>query len=329
MTRKFWTIRRRHSTLTLPRVVSCSSMDEIKDSIGDDDGLSSNSSNSSFAEEDTATVLVTEPFDKKKRQSPKWRQPVDVESYMTKREMTETQERWNAITMLPCAMFCIYFLLSAQWLGASTTSSDSEDLSVLLRFHESFGCLSPTWWHSMPCLPPLPVMAVAFGITVHAPFSFLYHWSYAHKLPAATRTKHWSRRLDQMFVHVCSIFMCLGTTINVHYILANAIYNFDCMVQHVRADVKPRRNQIRIGLSLLLYSAPMMMRDPRAFGELWLVFATSIWFFVAYPIGGWSHSVFHLILALGPPLTLASATQISDLSFAQTCLQMQRAGNLP
>jgi hypothetical protein len=263
-----------------------------------------------------------------------WRQPVDVELYMARREMTKTQERWNALTMLPYPAYCLYFVLSAQWfvpaeqhdeaLSSMLVNADV-DASLQLPYH--YECLSPStsWWHSMPTSPPFPVLAVAVGVSLHAPFSFLYHWQYAHALPPAERSRHWSRRLDHAFIHICSILACCGTTTSTEYIVANGIYNIDCALQHlVKAKVQPRRNQVRCFLALFLYTAPLLLRDLLLFGQHWLVFLMSIWFFVAYPIGGWSHSVFHLFMALSPPLTLHAAAHISDTSLAQWCWSMQQ-----
>jgi hypothetical protein len=330
----------------------------IDDDDDEDEDVSTNSSNSSGEEAVEGLIgnhssssssthsivlspkpkLKTKKKKKKHLSSSKWRQPVDIESYMTRREMTKTQERWNALTMVPYPAYCLYFLLSAQWfvrqddddgLTVETARSVLSSLPTLTTIlptslligtkMDDYGCLSPTWWHSMPCLPPTPVVAVALGITAHAPFSFVYHWCYAHTLPPVARSKHWSRRMDQALIHIGSICACCGTATSLSYIVANAIFNMDCAIQHFRSDVKPRRNQLRCGLSLLFYTAPLLYRDPTLFWKMWMVFATSIWFFVAYPVGGWSHAIFHLIMALGPPLTFQAAVGISDTRLAQFC----------
>jgi hypothetical protein len=36
----------------------------------------------------------------------------------------------------------------------------------------------------------------------------------------------------------------------------------------------------------------------------------SVWLFVRYPLGGWSHSAFHLVIALVPPLIMEAACQL-------------------
>jgi hypothetical protein len=327
-------------------------------------------------DDDNKITTLTKKNKKKKKQprhrkssktkTPQWRQPVDVESYMARREMTKTQERWNALTMLPYPAYCLYFCLSAQWfeppvedevenyyglLAQRPVVVDDVDRSSSAFFWswwttDEHGCLSSSStsssssWHSMPCLPPFPVLAVAVGVSLHAPFSFLYHWQYAHTMPPVERSRHWSRRLDHAFIHICSIFACCGTTDSIEYIVVNGLYNIDCVLQHlVKRDVRPRRNQVRCGLSLLLYTLPLLFREDGGDGillfcQLWAVFATSIWFFVAYPIGGWSHSVFHLIMALSPPLTLRAAARLADPTVARAChallmIQQRQQGEPP
>eukprot|EP00565_Helicotheca_tamesis_P003055 CAMPEP_0185741250 /NCGR_PEP_ID=MMETSP1171-20130828/38858_1 /TAXON_ID=374046 /ORGANISM="Helicotheca tamensis, Strain CCMP826" /LENGTH=304 /DNA_ID=CAMNT_0028413209 /DNA_START=2292 /DNA_END=3203 /DNA_ORIENTATION=- len=58
--------------------------------------------------------------------------------------------------------------------------------------YEKFGCIRSTLFPNLHALPPLPVVAAAIGIILHMPFSFLYHWTYAHRLPpGSARIEHW------------------------------------------------------------------------------------------------------------------------------------------
>ena len=63
------------------------------------------------------------------------------------------------------------------------------------------------------------------------------------------------------------------------------------------------------------------------FTELCAVFALSGWLFAAYPIGGWSHSVFHLVIALVPPLVMTAAMQLpashDQMKLAAQCAILQ------
>ena len=263
----------------------------------------------------------------------------DFEQYMLRREMSVTQEQWNALTVLPNPMYCLYFILSAQWCyyhtttGMSTaTSSDDNEYhhhwSVAhaltqedaqfgrsshgdIRMGDDMGCLSQSMWHSMPVIPPLPVLAVVVGICVHAPWSFLYHWTYAHTMSATQRTKHWSRRMDQSFIHVASSFMCYGTSGSLPYFWVNALYNLDCIRRQFRPTVRPKQNQMRIIISIIAYTVPLLKQgDYETFLQLWILFSISGYFFIHYPVGGWSHAVFHIVIAFVPPLLLRTATAL-------------------
>jgi hypothetical protein len=235
----------------------------------------------------------------------------DLEQYMMKREMTVTQEKWNALTVLPNAAYCIYFVLSAQWL--SQLSVDSVVAEISNPDGMVSGCYntSSSLWHAMPALPPLPVLAVAMGICLHTPWSFLYHWTYAHTMSATQRSKHWSRRMDQSMIHVASAFLSYGSSGSLNYLFANVLYNVDCVRRQFRPTVRPKRNQMRIFFSIVAYTLPLLKRGEYiSFVHMWILFAISGWFFVQYPVGGWSHAVFHMVIAFVPPLLMRTATQL-------------------
>jgi hypothetical protein len=139
----------------------------------------------------------------------------DVHSYMASREMTPQQELWNALTMLPSPLFCIYYILAGNWISYSREGD----------FGEEDECT-----HSPIYYCPLPVIFVVLAICLHAPFSFLYHYKYASALPVGLgRTDHWSRRLDQAMIHAASALISYSTSGNWYYFIANFLYNADCM----------------------------------------------------------------------------------------------------
>jgi len=264
---------------------------------------------------------------------------VDVEQYMAKREMTKTQELWNAYTMIPSPLYCLYFMLAGLWVSPDLVLEAADNLrrqSVFERMSiasggftglandvvgDANGCLNnnDTAWSaflyrytSMPALPPLPVVAVAVGIVSHAPFSFLYHYKYAHALPAGlARTTHWSRRMDHTMIHFASALMSYGTSGSLDFFVANLLYNGDCMYRQFKRKVHPRRNKIRILISVLAYTIPILRRgDLLLFIKCWIVMSVSGWLFGSYPLGGWSHATFHLTIALLPPLLMTAACSL-------------------
>ena len=170
-------------------------------------------------------------------------------------------------------------------------------------------CINIWWLPRLHALPPLPVLAAAIGIVVHAPFSFLYHWSYATKLHPSKRIEHWSRRLDHAFIHVASACMSYATSGRVDYFLMTAAYNLDCAYRQFEQRVRPRRNQIRIAISIFLYVIPVLWRGfYRDFVLLVCIFMLSGWFFIVYPIGGWSHATFHVFISFLPHIIMVSAS---------------------
>jgi len=57
--------------------------------------------------------------------------------------------------------------------------------------------------------------------------------------------------------------------------------------------------------------------------QLLLIFVVSGWLFARYPLGGYSHGMFHIVIALAPPLVLAASTKLPavehQLRFAAAC----------
>jgi hypothetical protein len=272
------------------------------------------------------------------------RRQFDYQAFNDKRVMSAQQERWNAITMLPAMFYGAYFVLAGRWLNVETIEEARQTIinrgdgavdtilpinplrywaSTLFFFFtdkEEFkstipsddtGCINLQWLPHLHAFPPLPLLAGALGILVHAPFSFLYHWTYATKLHPSKRLEHWSRRLDHAFIHFASACMAYATSGNVWYFAVNAVYNLDCALKQFEEKVRPRRNQTRIALSILLYIMPVLQRGYFGdFGKLVFIFMLSGWFFIAYPIGGYSHAMFHVVIAFLPNVIMKSACKL-------------------
>lgn len=78
---------------------------------------------------------------------------------------------------------------------------------------------------------------------------------------------------------------------------------------------------------MVFYTVPILLRDASLFLECWAIIGVSVWLFVRYPFGGWSHSVFHLVIALLPPLIMEAACQISQDTIHQAaqCAAMRES----
>jgi hypothetical protein len=267
------------------------------------------------------------------------KEQLDVDKYMASREMTPFQERMNAVTVMPGAFYCIMFLLSGMWLKPSFIQEYEQELLTINTnngvttptdtaaesLFDDSQCLSLGYMPHLHALPPLPLVAAALGIIFHAPFSFIYHWKFAHRLPSGLpRTTHWSRRMDQVMIHVCSGCMAYATSGRIDFFLVNAIFNIDCIYRQFMEKVYPRRNQIRIFISIVAYTIPWLRRgDFTLFAKVWFLFGISGWLFSQYPIGGWSHSAFHIVMAFVPPLLMTAAVELpasqSQLKVAAQC----------
>mmetsp|Transcript_28678 Transcript_28678/g.42478 ORF Transcript_28678/g.42478 Transcript_28678/m.42478 type:complete len:289 (-) Transcript_28678:75-941(-) len=236
---------------------------------------------------------------------------VDTGAYSYGRSMNPAQELLNAFTMVPPPFYCLYFLLSGNWISSEDLAYAREDKIESNDWDDV--CIQSSLFPSLHFMPPLPIIALFIGTTLHGPCSFLYHWNCAMSLPAGpARIEHWSRRMDQAGIHMCSVFWSYATSGSWAYVAVNALFNMDCMRKQFEEQIVPRRNQVRIFLAMLAYTAPLLWRDGgvEPFCRVWAIFIVGIWLFVAYPIGGWSHGAFHVVIWFVLPILFQSACDL-------------------
>lgn len=289
-----------------------------------------------------------------------------AKTYADQRTMTRFQEKINALTILPSGVFCVYYLWTGQWirpetvewaleLARITTSTTARTKNYVTGIADC--TTSGTFFFPYPPPPPT-ILAICLGILIHCPCSFLYHWQYAANPDATARFQHWSRRLDHSAIHFCSIFWAYGlsgspcgptssrhedttttttTFRDTHHVLwscfvaVNVLYNIDSIRCHWEKEIQPRRNQLRILISMLLYTSPLLWQEPNlvVFGQVWVLFAVALWFFAAYPIGGWSHAAFHVIMVGVPPILLDRVAILEASSVWSRAAAQCVAGTMP
>jgi hypothetical protein len=281
-----------------------------------------------------------------RRRATKLRLPpaVDVQAYMARRSMTKLQERCNALTVLPAPLYCLYYVLAALWIPPALVHHLREEVqttgvawpdtwvgepsachvaAAAATDAYSWGSSSSNRWASScllpPSWPPATILAIAAGVILHAPWSVLYHWTYAHALPAGVaRTTHWSRRMDQAMLHLFCTSAAYGTSGSWDYMMASALFNADSAYRHFTPKVAPRRNKARLTLAIIAYSLPMVggsnsnisnnNGDASLFLQFWATMSVSMWLFATYPLGGWSHAIFHIVVTAILPLLFQAAT---------------------
>lgn len=257
----------------------------------------------------------------------------DIARRAQKRQMTSTQELWNAISIIPSPLYCLYFCLSGAWLTQSDIHNslfgNADDMSMDMNFNvnatqaqieqqqqqyldewassaSSTRCIHSSFLPNLHSLPPLTVISATIACGLHAPCSMYYHLLCAYKLPPGPkRMDHWARRLDQAMIHFMSFLYAYTTSANIDYLLATMAFNIDCMYRLFQKEMRPKRTLYRMIVAFCLPVLPIVSR-----GEFWkafqllMIYTTSGWLFSAYPFGGWSHCAFHFVVFFSNPILL-------------------------
>ena len=244
------------------------------------------------------------------------------------REMTSIQELWNAITMIPYPLFFILMIVTGSWLSEDDIHSmqqvmisDQSSVAFNMTQHivmpvfEDTTCIQSVLFPRFHALPPAPVLFAALGTIAHTPCSILYHILCAWYIPSGPkRIDHWSRRLDQAMIHFISTCWCYASSANWKYSICALVFNIYSATQLF--SKKPHKsNQVigRMGFGFLLPLFPFLVRGEILFvAQLMCIYGLSFWLFVKYPLGGWSHGLFHLVCAFAIPVMVNGALSLVE-----------------
>lgn len=241
----------------------------------------------------------------------------NAKAYLDKRVMSSAQEWFNAFTMLPGMLYSLDFLVGGRWReGVGDDSTWTDD----------------AWTGGGACLPPLPLVAGASACLLYSSCSILHHCLCAVTLAPSARVAHWSRRLDAASIHLASAIASYATTGRADYCLLTLLFNLDCIAKQFEEEIRPRRNLARTAASILLYVLPTLACDRSdIFWRFLVMFAVAGWLFVCYPVAGWSHGLFHLVLGFLPVLVIAAAMELEstriDMAMTSRCGGVSLRGN--
>lgn len=117
--------------------------------------------------------------------------------------------------------------------------------------------------------------------------------------------------MDQSMLHVASAMNSFGTCGFWDFFFVNAIFAADSIYRQFESQVQPNRNQNRLGVAIVAWTIPILKRgDLDMLCQVLGLLAIGIFLFVRYPIGGWSHAAFHVVLTPLMPLLMEIGTSI-------------------
>lgn len=237
-----------------------------------------------------------------------------TEHKLNNRLMTKNQELWNAATMLLTPLIGLYFLShSSFWITNDDLAQAQHEMLSSSSFQYQEHCISSSYFPHLYAEPPLATVSIVMGYLLHTPCSIYYHLLCAYHLkPGKERIHHWSRRLDQVMIQVMGMFISYGLSSSATYTFLILLYVIDSAFRLFQSGpIRSKSNQIRMGLSIVLTVLPVAYHGfQKETAELVLIYATSFWVFLAYPFGGYSHGIFHIVIACTNPIQLAVSTKL-------------------
>jgi hypothetical protein len=257
-----------------------------------------------------------------------------LEKRARSRQMSGAQEVWNAITMLVTPAIGLYFIFSGMWVSEDTILQAKEHLlggtDDFEPLFEGVGrCINSTYFPNLYAMPPLTTISIVVGYLMHSPFSVYYHLLCAFKLPPGKqRLDHWSRKLDQAMIYVMSFFTCYGTSGSFQFAIVSMIFSIDSIYRLFQPVYRPKSILVRMIVAFLLPVLPAIVYGHHEQArQFFIIFSVAGWMFASYPLGGFSHGVFHLIAALSNPIQLGLSTMLSTseevIQIAASCAVMK------
>mmetsp|Transcript_5523 Transcript_5523/g.10511 ORF Transcript_5523/g.10511 Transcript_5523/m.10511 type:complete len:327 (-) Transcript_5523:4799-5779(-) len=239
----------------------------------------------------------------------------------SRRQMSTSQEVWNAITMLVTPILGLFFILSGMWVTEEDVIRARESLfhefsdsnnQIDLYFEGQERCLHSQVFPRLPAVPPVATLSIVLGYVLHSPCSIYYHLLCAFKIPPGPkRLDHWSRRLDQSMIHVMGTLVSYGTSGSIKYGLLSLAFTVDSIYRLFRPIHQPRGILIRMIIGFLMPVLPALVYGHfEEVIQFLIIYALSGWMFTTYPFGGYSHGFFHLIAALSNPIQLVLSTKL-------------------
>mmetsp|Transcript_48727 Transcript_48727/g.96470 ORF Transcript_48727/g.96470 Transcript_48727/m.96470 type:complete len:218 (+) Transcript_48727:433-1086(+) len=193
--------------------------------------------------------------------------------------------------------------------------------SRLQEFCNAFSMLAPSLviaWHYLvvnarECFWHAHTRAFATGTLIHLPFSMGYHILCACEV-FEDKVENKARKLDQTFIHVCSVFYSFALSgVGAYWVGCSILhlwYIFRLWTVGPHDNPKRRRRSVLIGM--LLYMIPMIWRQDRRNYTLALVNGSSVvasGVFNTY-LAGWGHTTAHVAFGGFAHFLLQSAAAV-------------------
>lgn len=99
------------------------------------------------------------------------------------------------------------------------------------------------------------------------------------------------------------------------------VFNAYCMnVLLTEKSVQPRNTLVRMGIAFFLPILPLIIVGKVVAAlSIVIIYGIGVWLFSQYPLGGWSHTAFHLVFFLTIPIYMYTSL---DLAFTKSQIEL-------
>lgn len=138
--------------------------------------------------------------------------------------------------------------------------------------------------------------SIFLGSAIHMPFSIAYHVFCAHHF-FQDPVNCIGRKLDQMFIHIGSIFAGFGMFKSIYFMIGNVVINEYFIYCLWNTHISPLRRRCHVLLSILVYTSPMIWNGHEVdyfVSMTYLLLGTIC--FVKKDVVSYGHAIFHVSL---------------------------------
>ena len=163
-----------------------------------------------------------------------------------------------------------------------------------------FFAIAICWYYICTQTSNLQTICITIGTTLHFPASFAYH-AYC-SCSSDIYTAEVIKKIDISMIYISSIFYAFATSKSIPYTIGCLLYTLFAiwyLVQQKGLGIHKMKRAASVGVCVILYTTPIVFLGNIVMYKYVIgSFASASTVYIIRPFGGWSHTVFHILLVV-------------------------------